>query len=193
MTPHRHLPVLTTERLLLRVPTERDADAMARFVDANRDHFAPWGPLRDNDDYYTAAFWKRELTTGVARVHDGTQLQFVICIQGGANGEIVGQITFSGITRGAFQAAHLGYGLDHRHTGKGYMGEALRASVDYCFNETNLHRIMASTMPANERSRRVLEILGFKREGFAKDYLLLAGKWQDHELLALTNANWAPE
>ena len=192
MTPYSHLPVLTTERLLLRVPTERAAGAMARFVTDNRDHFAPWDPLRE-DDYYTTSFWKHELATGVARVRDGTQLQFVIFEQGGANSEIVGQITYSGVTRGVFHAAYLGYGLDHRHTSKGFMTEALRATIDYYFDELNLHRIMANTMPSNEASRRVLDALGFEHEGLAKDYLFLAGQWQDHELLALTNPNWTPE
>jgi ribosomal-protein-alanine N-acetyltransferase len=192
VTPYSHLPVLTTERLLLRVPTERDAGAMTSFVVDNREHFAPWDPLRE-DDYYNAPFWKLALATGVARVRDGTQIQFAIYEQGSANSNVVGQITLSGITRGVFQAAYLGYGLDHRHTGKGYMGEALRAAIDYCFDELNLHRIMANTMPSNERSRRVLETLGFEREGFAKDYLFLAGQWQDHELMALTNPNWSQE
>ncbi len=192
MTPHFHLPVLTTERLLLRVPTERDAGAMARFVTDNRDHFAPWDPLRE-DDYYTAAFWKHALSTGVARVREGSQLQFVITEQGGANSNVIGQITLSSITRGVFQAGYLGYGLDHRHTGKGYMTEALRATIDYFFDEMNLHRIMANTMPSNERSRRVLDRLGFEREGLAKDYLLLAGEWEDHDLMALTNPGWTQD
>jgi ribosomal-protein-alanine N-acetyltransferase len=184
-----HLPVLTTERLLLRVPTERDAEVMARFAADNRDHFAPWDPLRD-DDYFTAAYWKRLLAEGIKRLREGTHLQFVIGEQGSANSSVVGQITLSGITRGVFQAAYLGYGLDHRHVGKGYMGEALRATIDYCFGEMNLHRIMANYMPANARSQRLLEKLGFEREGFAPDYLFLAGKWQDHVLMSITNPDW---
>jgi ribosomal-protein-alanine N-acetyltransferase len=169
--------VLSTQRLLLRVPTARDADALARFVAENRDHFARWDPVRE-DAYYTSAFWKRLITRNLEFIRRGTYVQFIIGEQGDDDRAVVGQVTLSGITRGVFHAGYLGYGLDHRHVGKGYMTEALRSVIDYCFHEMNLHRIMANYMPANARSQRLLERLGFEREGFARDYLYLADGWQ---------------
>jgi ribosomal-protein-alanine N-acetyltransferase len=53
-----------------------------------------------------------------------------------------------------------------------------------------MHRIMASYMPRNARSEAVLERLGFQKEGFAKDYLLINGKWEDHNLTSLVNPDW---
>jgi ribosomal-protein-alanine N-acetyltransferase len=191
VSPGAHLPVLATERLIIRVPTVRDADAVSRFVTDNRDHFAPWDPLR-SDDYFTSAYWKHALELGVDRFRQGTHLQFIISEHSG-NSAIAGQITLSGITRGVFHAAYLGYGLDRGFVGRGYMQEALAAVIEYSFEEMNLHRIMANYMPANERSQRLLEKLGFEREGFARDYLLLAGKWQDHVLMSITNPGWNPE
>jgi ribosomal-protein-alanine N-acetyltransferase len=47
---------------------------------------------------------------------------------------------------------------------------------------------MANYMPGNERSARLLERLGFEREGYAKAYLNIAGRWQDHVLTALVNS-----
>lgn len=44
-------------------------------------------------------------------------------------------------------------------------------------------------MPRNERSPRVLERCGFVREGFARAYLKIAGRWEDHVLTALVNAS----
>ena len=102
----------------------------------------------------------------------------------------MGQCTFSGIARGPFQAAYLGYGLDHRAVGKGLMTEALQAAIRYCFDQLNLHRIMANYMPTNVRSADLLKRLGFVPEGYARDYLFLAGQWQDHILTSLTNASW---
>lgn len=55
-----------------------------------------------------------------------------------------------------------------------------------------MHRIMANYMPHNQRSGALLARLGFEREGYAKDYLLIDGKWQDHVLTALTNKEWLP-
>ena len=129
----------------------------------------------------------------MARARDGTQMQLVLIDREHPDSSIVGQCTLSGITRGVFQAAHLGYGLDHRFVGRGLMGEALRTVIDYAFYQMNLHRIMANTMPSNERSLRLLERLGFEREGYARNYLYLAGAWRDHVLMALTNTNWTQE
>ena len=66
------------------------------------------------------------------------------------------------------------------------MSEALRAATAWIFGELRLHRIMANYRPENARSGRVLERLGFVREGFAKDYLFIDGAWTDHVLTALT-------
>jgi ribosomal-protein-alanine N-acetyltransferase len=49
---------------------------------------------------------------------------------------------------------------------------------------------MANHVPRNERSARLLERLGFEREGFAKAYLHLDGRWQDHVLTSLTSDRW---
>jgi ribosomal-protein-alanine N-acetyltransferase len=70
------------------------------------------------------------------------------------------------------------------------MSRALKLAVRYMFSIQNIHRIMASYMPRNQRSEAVLNRLGFKREGFAKDYLLIDGKWEDHNLTSLINPNW---
>jgi ribosomal-protein-alanine N-acetyltransferase len=51
---------------------------------------------------------------------------------------------------------------------------------------------MANYIPVNERSGRLLRRLGFTVEGYARDYLLIAGKWEDHVLTALANADWKP-
>jgi ribosomal-protein-alanine N-acetyltransferase len=56
----------------------------------------------------------------------------------------------------------------------------------------NMHRIAASYMPRNVRSEAVLNAMGFTREGFAKDYLLIDDKWEDHVLTSLINPNWKP-
>jgi ribosomal-protein-alanine N-acetyltransferase len=53
-----------------------------------------------------------------------------------------------------------------------------------------MHRIMANVRPDNERSLRVLDRLGFEREGYAKKYLRANGVWCDHVLTALTNDSW---
>ena len=46
---------------------------------------------------------------------------------------------------------------------------------------------MACYMPANQRSGALLERLGFEREGFARAYLMINGRWEDHILTSLIN------
>lgn len=73
------------------------------------------------------------------------------------------------------------------------MEEALRAAIRYAFADLRLHRVMANYMPANERSGRVLRRLGFTVEGYARDYLRIAGAWEDHVLTSFTNPDWGSE
>ncbi len=65
--------------------------------------------------------------------------------------------------------------------------EVLNASLSYVFDELNLHRVMASYIPHNIKSAIILEKLGFEREGLARSYLKIAGKWQDHILTSKIN------
>ncbi len=74
--------------------------------------------------------------------------------------------------------------------GQGYMTEALREVVRFSFQDFGLHRLMAGYMPRNLGSGRVLEKLGFEKEGQAKDFLFIAGTWEDHILTALTNPDF---
>jgi len=67
------------------------------------------------------------------------------------------------------------------------MTSALQAGINFMFAEQKLHRVMASYLPHNKKSERVLQRLGFKREGYAASYLKIAGKWQDHVLTSLIN------
>jgi len=184
------LPRIETERLILRVPSPDDAFEMVAFVSDNREHFAPWEPLRP-DDYFTVGYWHTALENVVKQAIEGRALTFVLCSRENVPGMIVGQCTFSEIVRGPFQAAYLGCGLARNAVGQGLMTEALQAAVRYCFSELNLHRIMANYMPANVRSAALLRRLGFVQEGYARDYLYLAGRWQDHVLTSLTNENWS--
>ena len=72
------------------------------------------------------------------------------------------------------------------------MAQALRATNAFVFDSMRLHRIMANYRPENERSARLLERLGFVREGLAKDYLFIDGAWRDHILTALVNPRFDP-
>lgn len=181
-----------TQRLLLSVPELADAAAMHSFAVRNKEHFAPWSPIRP-PEYYTLEHWLYEIPQIIDRTESDRGLELVLRHKDDESGPILGHCNFRNFVRGAFQAAHLGYGLDREAVGLGYMEEAVRAAIRYCFEELRLHRIMANYMPANDRSARLLDKLGFEREGYARQYLFLNGAWQDHVLTALINESWQPQ
>ena len=76
-------------------------------------------------------------------------------------------------------------GIDQELQGDGYMYEALERLMRYAFEDLRLHRVMANYQPVNIRSGRLLERLGFEREGYARDYLHVDGGWRDHVMTAL--------
>jgi ribosomal-protein-alanine N-acetyltransferase len=83
------------------------------------------------------------------------------------------------------QAANIGYWVGEPYEGQGYMQEAVGTVCAWAFQVLDLCRIEAGTLPNNERSQRVLAKVGFEREGYARDYLEIAGKREDHILFAL--------
>jgi ribosomal-protein-alanine N-acetyltransferase len=64
------------------------------------------------------------------------------------------------------------------------MSSAVAMILPFCFDVLNLHRVEAACLPTNRPSIRLLEKAGFQREGYARNYLLINGSWQDHLLYA---------
>jgi len=77
--------------------------------------------------------------------------------------------------------------VDREYGGSGVMMQLVRHVINYAFENLRLNRICANYMPANKRSGRLLEKLGFEKEGYAKRYLCINGQWEDHVLTALLN------
>ena len=99
---------------------------------------------------------------------------------------IFGVFTISQIVRGAFQSAYLGYYGHAKFAGQGYMGAALEQVLDHAFGQLALHRVEANIQPANGPSVALARGAGFRLEGFSPRYLLIGGRWRDHERYAIT-------
>lgn len=183
---------LNTKRLTLQTPTPDDAKHMLDYVLVNREHLAPWEPIR-KANYFTIEHWEEQFQKSMELYQQGREFAILIRSKEDTARNIIGQCRLSNIVRGAFQASHLGYSLAEAEQGKGLMNEALTEVIRYAFEEMHLHRVMANYIPENQKSEKVLKKLGFTKEGYAKDYLFLAGKWQDHILTSLVHPNWSPE
>lgn len=186
------LPDLQTPRLTVRLARPGMHAAMARFLAENfEDHLDRWSPPATTA-FFSEAFWKDRLGVAVEEFHAGRAARFVMQESPSLDSPILGTCNYTNIVRGPFLACHLGYQLARVSEGHGLMTEALRATNAFVFDTLRLHRIMANYRPENERSGRLLDRLGFVREGLAKDYLFIDGAWRDHILTALTNPRFDP-
>ena len=88
------------------------------------------------------------------------------------------------------ERAELGFALGRRWWGSGLMREALPPVIDHAFQRLGLHRLEADTDPRNVRSQRLLESLGFVREGHQRERYLAAGERQDAILYGLLASEW---
>ncbi|NNC73779.1 MAG: GNAT family N-acetyltransferase [Sphingomonadaceae bacterium] len=156
----KDLPVLETERLVLRPLREDDAVAMHHFF-SDEDAMTWWssGPhatLEETENYV-------RINAG-----DDNYLTWAITEDGG---EALGWVVLIPRREGV---AEIGYNLRRSHWRKGYAGEAVSRVIDYGFSEMGLRRITADTDPDNDGSNALLEKLGFRREGYLRE------EWETH-------------
>ncbi|ELX7503242.1 ribosomal protein S5-alanine N-acetyltransferase [Vibrio fluvialis] len=177
----------TDGEIILRTAEFDDAARISNYFTVNRDYLKPWEPKRE-EAFFSELGWQQRLIK-LSELHK-MSLGFYLLIIDADSDEMLGTISFSNISRFPFYACNVGYSLAEQAQGKQIMTRALEMACDYMFNEQNLHRVMASYMPHNKRSEAVLQRLGFVHEGQAKDYLLIDGQWQDHNLTSLVNPNW---
>ena len=170
-------PIELSDGIKLRLLARDDAAPLALAYAKNRGHLSPWDPVR-SEGFFTTA-WQEGITAQQLAGHAaGASVPLVLATRT----HIVGRITLSGITRGAFESASLGYWLDEDLTGRGLMSSGIGHVVDIARHNLGLHRLQAETLLHNQASQRVLQKLGFEEIGMAPNYLRIAGEWQDHRL-----------
>ena len=118
------------------------------------------------------------------RARRRTQVAYLLRLR--ASGELVGVINVSEIVRGNFHSAYLGYYAFAPYARQGLMAEGLGLVVRDAFRRLRLHRLEAAVQPGNGASRALVRSLGFRREGYSRRYLKIAGRWRDHERWAIT-------
>ena len=94
------------------------------------------------------------------------------------NGEMIGTCGFNGFNRQASRAV-IGYDLLRSSWGQGATVQAVKGMLEFGFRRLELHRIEAFVDPENAASIRVLEKLGFHREGLLRDHGFWKGKYWD--------------
>lgn len=176
-----------TKRLLITSPTLSHYDEWASLRSQSRAFLEPYEPTWPKDELTKAAF-KRRLKRYQRNERESKGFTYLLFTK--SNKTLVGGITISRILRGVAQSCAIGYWVGEPYINKGYMSEAVVGILPEVFNEQGFHRLEAACLPHNIASVRVLEKAGFQREGYAREYLKIAGKWQDHLLFAILESDY---
>lgn len=179
------VPTLTGVGVKLRTPQMADYPAWSVLREKSRGFLQPWEPTWPPDDVSRLAFRKR-LKRYVRELESDQAYPFFVFRDDGA---LVGGVTVSQIRRGVAQTCSLGYWMGEAHAGRGHMTAAVRALAPFVFQTLKLRRVEAACLPHNQASIRLLEKTGFQREGYAREYLCIDGRWQDHILYALLRSD----
>ena len=92
-----------------------------------------------------------------------------------------------------FRRVNLGYNLLSQFWGAGYAFEACQAIISWAFEnglEAPINRIQAITVPENVRSEKLLNRLGFQREGLLREFGFWDGHPRDMNIFGLIKSDW---
>jgi RimJ/RimL family protein N-acetyltransferase len=179
---HSTAPRLPAGRLILRPLQTGDAEALFTiFSDAETMRYwssAPWTAIGQATALITSAQLGHE---------DGSSLRLGLEIA--ASGQLIGTCTLYNLSS-SNRRCEVGYILGRAHWGHGYMAEAMSALLAHAFGALDLNRVEADVDPRNEASARLLERLGFKKEGFMRERWIVNGEICDTDYYGLLRAGW---
>jgi ribosomal-protein-alanine N-acetyltransferase len=173
---------LRTPRLTLRWMTDTD-------VDAHFDLFSDPEVTR----YLGRPAWteRAQAVEAVGKVlaHYASGEAMRLGIELRATGALIGD---AGLWRldDANRRCDIGYSLARAHWGRGYAIEALEALLAHGFDTLGLNRVEADIDPRNTGSQRVLEKLGFRKEGFMPERWIVDGVPADTAFYGLLRSYW---
>ncbi|MFM2475890.1 GNAT family N-acetyltransferase [Celerinatantimonas sp. MCCC 1A17872] len=179
-----HIPKLVSERAITTILRSEQSPLLANFYARNQTFFKPWFPTRPSY-YFSDDYWRGRLDQIYKAFLSDEAIYF--CALSLDEQQVLAVANFTAIQEGAFKGCQLHFALDEANQGQGLMLEILSHSLNFVFCELDLHRVSCCYPPRNKRAHNLLKHLGFEQEGFARSYLRLDGRWQDHHLASLIN------
>jgi len=181
------IPPVRTARMTLRPIEAEDRKEFVRVLETGRAAYAPWLPALAPGET-----WEHLFERDLEKASSDTHLRLVGVL---SDGRIAGSFNLGEIVRGVFDCAYGSWRTDPKLWGQGFGTEGVSALLDIAFSHhggVGLHRVQANIIPANGRSIRLAERVGFRREGLALKYLKIAGVWQDHLMFAKVTEEHQP-
>lgn len=168
--------------LYLRAPTGSDLDQWLDVRAKSKAFLKPWEPLWPEDDLSHIGY-RRRLKAYAQQRQNGTARTYFLFRR--KDHQLIGGISLTRITYGITRSGMLGYWMGVDYAGEGHMKKAVTALLDFAFHNLRLKRIEAACLPSNLTSMSLLKKCGFKEEGYAREYLEINGKREDHVLFAI--------
>ena len=176
-------------RVMLRPLAANDFRSWSEVRQRNADWLTVWEPSRPMHQPDPTV----DRSAFAARCHQrdrdrttGTAFQFGLFV----DQHIAGEVNLNNVIRGAMQSGTIGYWIDQRHAGNGYIAEGVVVVLQFAFEQLMLHRLEICIVPRNARSRRIVDKLGIRDEGIAQRYLEIDGVWEDHIRYGITVEEW---
>ena len=171
------LPTLASKRITLRHPRGSDLDALyALFADAEVTRYWSHGSWHSR---HQAEGYLRDIHAGA---NSGQLLQWAIARA--IDDALIGTVTLHAFAR-EHARCEIGFALQPQHWGHGFAREAVTTALRHAMHALGLQRIEADVDPKKAASLRLLESLGFQREGLARERYRVGGTCQDSVLLGL--------
>ena len=175
-------PTLRTARLVLRPFSEADSEAIYA-LQSNARVLRYWDSPPWTDPARAQAF----IATCRQMEQDGSGARLAIeTVQPHA---FVGWCAMFG-WNAVYRSLGIGYCLDEPSWGKGYATEAVRAMLQWAYDSLDLNRVEAELDTRNAASARVLEKLGFEREGLRREDCVVDGEVSDSWIYGLLRRDW---
>ncbi|MBM7831367.1 RimJ/RimL family protein N-acetyltransferase [Agromyces cerinus] len=175
-------PILHTERLRLRPFTADDGDALFE-LQSDADVLRYW----DSPPWVDRASVARFMEGSSRMAEEGSGAR--VAIERGSDRAFIGWCTFNSWNPD-FRSASLGYCFTRAAWGHGYATEAARAMLGWAFDALDLNRVQSETDTRNLASARVLEKLGFIREGTLREDCIVNGDVSDSWVYGLLRRDW---
>jgi [ribosomal protein S5]-alanine N-acetyltransferase len=169
-------------KIYIRFFKDTDAEELLNLNLRNKEFFQKYSPTHE-DTFYKLDSQIKFINDMSKQIEKGNAYCFGIFTKD--SNELIGDVNLFQMHRGALQNCLIGYSLDKQSNGNGYATEAVCLAVTFAFNDLNLHRIEAGVMPTNIGSMRVLEKVGFHKEGIAQKSVKINGQWEDHQIFAI--------
>ena len=185
MSLHWRPPTLETGRLILRPVTDDDATAV--FLYASNPNLTRFTLFETHQTLEDSRWFVNIYAHSRYMCKEPDPLGIVI--KNDPVGTVVGALGAHWVSQ-PNGTMELGYSIAETFWGQGYIPEACQALIDYLFRECAVERLQARVVVGNDASDRVLEKLGFTKEGVLRSLVFRRGAWLDIAMWSLLRFDW---